>query len=241
MFTEDEIRAMLGADVRDNDGSPIGIIGQVWLDTAGTPAWVGVRIDPSRPEETLMPLAEASFTDGTLRTPYGKSLVLAAPHVDIDTEHPWDSAGLQSLYEHYALTPDTTVPRTASGTDDNAMTRSEERLRVDMQQHPTGKVRLRKHIVTDYVTTPVRREELRVEHVPLDETDEGQPISQAPYTDAGEAEAEAEAILYAERPVVTMETVPVERVSLHKHTVTEQQTLGGEIRKEHIELDLPDE
>jgi stress response protein YsnF len=47
--------------------------------------------------------------------------------------------------------------------------------------------------------------------------------------------------LHAERPVVTTETVPVERVRIGKETVTEQQTVTGEVRKEQIEADLPDE
>jgi hypothetical protein len=37
-----------------------------------------------------------------------------------------------------------------------------------------------------------------------------------------------------------MEIVPVERVRLGKETVTEQQTVGGRVRKERIEADLPD-
>jgi stress response protein YsnF len=37
--------------------------------------------------------------------------------------------------------------------------------------------------------------------------------------------------------VVDTEAVPVERVRLGKQTVTEQQTVGGEVRKEEIELD----
>jgi stress response protein YsnF len=41
--------------------------------------------------------------------------------------------------------------------------------------------------------------------------------------------------------VVDAEAVPVERVRLGKQTVTEQQTVAGEVRKERIEADLPDE
>jgi stress response protein YsnF len=37
--------------------------------------------------------------------------------------------------------------------------------------------------------------------------------------------------------VVDTEAVPVERVRLGKQTVTDQQTVGGEGRKEEIELD----
>ena len=46
-----------------------------------------------------------------------------------------------------------------------------------------------------------------------------------------------EVTLHADRPVTTTETVPVERVRLGKETVTEQETVGGQVRKEEIELD----
>ena len=43
----------------------------------------------------------------------------------------------------------------------------------------------------------------------------------------------------AERPVVTTEAVPVERVRLGTETVTQKQTVTGDIRKEQIEVDDP--
>jgi len=45
--------------------------------------------------------------------------------------------------------------------------------------------------------------------------------------------------LTAERPVVTTEAVPVERVRLGTETVTQKQTVTGDIRKEQIEVDNP--
>jgi hypothetical protein len=41
--------------------------------------------------------------------------------------------------------------------------------------------------------------------------------------------------------VVTTETVPVERTGLAKQTVTEQQTVGGKVRNERIELHPPEQ
>jgi len=45
--------------------------------------------------------------------------------------------------------------------------------------------------------------------------------------------------LTAERPVVTTEAVPVERVRLGTETVTQKQTVTGDIRKEQIDVDNP--
>lgn len=50
-------------------------------------------------------------------------------------------------------------------------------------------------------------------------------------------EEEHEVILHAELPVVATEAVPVERVRLGTETVTEQQNVTGEVRKEQIEVE----
>ncbi len=55
------------------------------------------------------------------------------------------------------------------------------------------------------------------------------------------SEAEHEMTLHAEEPVVSKETVPVERVRASKETRTEQRTVGGRTRKERIELEEDDD
>jgi uncharacterized protein (TIGR02271 family) len=70
---------------------------------------------------------------------------------------------------------------------------------------------------------------------------EREPITDANRGDAYDgpaiSEEEHEVTLHAERPVVETEAVAVERVRLGKETVTDQETVGGEVRKEEIELD----
>ena len=122
-------------------------------------------------------------------------------------------------------------------TGDDAMTRSEERLTVSTETEEAGRARLRKYVVTErqQVEIPLQREEVRVEREPITEANRGAAFAGPDLT-----ESEYEVTLRAERPVVETETVPVERVRLGKETVTEQQTVGGEVRKERIEADLPD-
>jgi Domain of unknown function (DUF2382) len=63
-----------------------------------------------------------------------------------------------------------TVGRDVSGpTTDDAMTRSEEELRVGTSQRERGRVRLRKYVTTEHeqITVPVQREEVRVEREPI--------------------------------------------------------------------------
>ncbi|MDI6105999.1 YsnF/AvaK domain-containing protein [Actinoplanes sp. NEAU-A12] len=76
------------------------------------------------------------------------------------------------------------------------------------------------------VSVPVTREEVRLEREPITSGNRD-----AAYTGPDLTESEHEVTLHAERPVLNTETVPVERVKLGKETVTEQQTVGGEVRK----------
>ena len=128
-----------------------------------------------------------------------------------------------------------TVGHDTSGpTTDNAMTRSEEQLRVGTQQVEAGRARLRKYVVTENVTTtvPVSHEEVRIEREPITDANVGNALDGPAIS-----EEEHEVVLHAERPVVAKEAVPVERVRLDTQTVTEQETVTDTVRKEQIEAD----
>ncbi len=132
---------------------------------------------------------------------------------------------------------DTAVGRDTSGlTTDDAMTRSEERLQVGTQQVETGRARLRKRIVTEQVSTtvPVTRDEVVVEREPITEANMPKAMDGPALS-----EEEHEVVLNAEQPVVTKETVAVERVKLGTQTVTEQQQVNEQVRKEQIETEDP--
>jgi uncharacterized protein (TIGR02271 family) len=132
-----------------------------------------------------------------------------------------------------------TVGHDTSGpTTDDAMTRSEERLNVGTERQATGRARLRKYVTTENVTktVPVQREEVRVEREPITDANRAAALRGPDIS-----EEEHEVILHEERPVVDKETVPVERVRLDKDTVTDQETVTEEVRKERIDTDGIDE
>ena len=79
---------------------------------------------------------------------------------------------------------------------------------------------------------PVTREEVRLEREPITDANVGDALDGPAIS-----EEEHEVTLHAERPVVTTEAMPVERVRLGKETVTDQETVSGEVRKEQIEMD----
>ena len=123
---------------------------------------------------------------------------------------------------------------TSGPTTDDAMTVSEERLNVGTQQREAGRARLRKYVVTENVTqtVPVRREEVRVEREPITDANRDEALGGPDIS-----EEEHEVVLHEERPVVEKEAVPVERVRLGTETVTEQQTVDEEVRKERVDVD----
>ncbi len=256
MITANDLSRLTGSDVYGADDSKIGTAGQVYLDAdSGAPEWVAVRTGLFGTKESFVPLADASFSGDTVRVPYDKDKVKNAPQIDADGD--LTNAEEDELYRYYGIAStggrvDTesttgfagttgyqsdreTVGHDTSGpTTDDAMTRSEERLVAGTRREEVGRARLRKYIVTEeqQVSVPVSREEVRLEREPITDANVGQALDGPAIS-----EEEHEVTLSAERAVVDTEAVPVERVRLNKETVTEQQTVTGQVRKEQIELD----
>jgi uncharacterized protein (TIGR02271 family) len=130
---------------------------------------------------------------------------------------------------------DTAVGRdTAGPTTDDAMTRSEEELRVGTTQRERGRARLRKYVTTEQqqVTVPVQREEVRVEREPITDANLGAATSGPAIS-----EQEHEVTLREEEVVVDKRAVPKERVRLDTETVTDERQVSEEVRKEQIEVE----
>jgi uncharacterized protein (TIGR02271 family) len=243
---------LVGSQVVDSGRQRIGKVGQVFLDDeTSTPQWITVQTGLFGTKESFVPLAGAQLAgDGDLQVPYAKDQVKDAPSVDAEAGHLSETEEA-ALYRYYGLgqtesfgtsgdtyetqarTSDTGYD-TSDPTTDDAMTRSEERLRAGTERVEAGRARLRKYVVTEQqqVSVPVTREEVRVEREPITDGNVGQAM-------AGPAlsEEEHEVVLKEERPVVTTEAVPVERVRLGKHTVESEETVRADVRKERIEVD----
>ena len=156
-----------------------------------------------------------------------------AGYVDRDRDVVGDRAGYVDRARDVVGDRDVVGHDTSGPTTDRSMTRSEEQLRVGTETQEAGRARLRKYVVTEQqnVSVPVSREEVRLEREPITDANRGDA-----YDGPAISEEEHEVVLHAERPVVDTEAVAVERVRLGKETVTETETVGGEIRKERIEL-----
>jgi uncharacterized protein (TIGR02271 family) len=239
----DTVRGWQGRTLVDRDGNRIGSIDAIYLDDqTGQPEWALVNTGLFGTKSSFVPLAQATQTGDEVRVPYDKQLVNDAPRVDPDRH--LSEAEERQLWRHYGLDYDRTTRRRATGRDtvgrdtsgpttDEAMTRSEEELRVGTASRERGRVRLRKYVTTEQVqqTVPVRREQARVEREPitdanLDAATSGPEIS----------EEEHEVILREEEPVVQKRVVPKERVRLDKDTVTDEERVAEQVRKEQIDV-----
>jgi uncharacterized protein (TIGR02271 family) len=259
MLTTHDITSLRGCDVLDRDGDKIGKLDEVYLDNdTGEPEF-GLVSGGLFGGSHFVPLAEAHSEGGTLRVPYEKSQVKDAPGVRADEQLSQDEE--QRLYRHYGLAygerrsesglPEgrrgddivsaagtgTTTGRTETGRGargDEAMTRSEEEMRVGTQSREAGRARLRKWVSSETVseTVPVQREQARVEREPITDTNRDAALRGPDIS-----EAEHEVTLMEEQPVVEKRTVPRERVRLDKEAVTDEQEVTGEVRKEHIEVE----
>jgi uncharacterized protein (TIGR02271 family) len=247
MPTTPDVRSWIDQDLVDSHQDKIGKITEVYVDReTGEPKFVAVKTGLLGSKSSLVPIEEGRGHGDHVAVPYSKDQVKDAPNIDADAE--LSEAEEQRLYEHYGLQyaayngpdhddigRDTRRERDLSGSDeDDAMTRSEEELRVGTTSRESGRARLRKFVVTEQVekTVPVQREEVRVEREPITDANvdhalDGPDIS----------EDEHEVVLHAEEPVVETRAVPKERVRLETDTVTDEETVSEEVRKERIDVE----
>jgi uncharacterized protein (TIGR02271 family) len=250
-----------GRDVLSADEEKIGKVKEIYEDQrTGKPEWALVTSGLFGTQSHFVPLAGAEPRGEAVRVRVSKDQVKESPTT---SEGELSEEEERHLFEHYGVpyteegsvtaegaprpeagdgdgsplgdADDRSVGHDVSGPNtDDAMTRSEEELRVGKAQREAGRARLRKYVVTEQVqtTVPVQREEVRVEREPvtdanLDQALDGPEIS----------EEEHEVVLHEEVPVVDKEVAPKERVSLQKDVQTEEREISEELRKERIETD----
>jgi uncharacterized protein (TIGR02271 family) len=241
-----------GRNIVGSDGEKIGKLSEVYDDReTGEPEWATVSGGLFGTKSNFVPLAGASPAGEDVRVQVTKAQVKDAPGVETDGE--LSEQDEQRLFEHYGVPYTSAGSTTAQGqpnggqtaqrgegydtsgpNTDEAMTRSEEELRVGKRQAETGRARLRKYVVTENVTqtVPVSHEEVRIEREPITEANRGAALEGPEIS-----EEEHEVILHEEEPVVEKRTVPKERVRLDTETVTEEREVSEQVRKEQFETD----
>ena len=244
-----------GRAAADHSGARIGTVEDVYLDRrSGEPefALVSNGLRPGEgTQQTIVPLAGSRSDGDTLLLGFSRDQIAGAALYDGEDELTPEME--DDIYSHFRATrpdleaqteplprpdepppPPPPPPATEPPAEEQSMTRYEEQVEVDKTTVPRERVRMRKHVVTEevQVTVTLRREELRIEREPVTDPD-GVDIEQG-----GEiGEAEFDFFLLAERPVVSTEVVPVERVKVTKDVVTEEELVAEQVRKERIDVD----
>ena len=241
-----------GRQLLDAEGGKVGTIEALFRDEdTQQPEWAAVKTGMFGTKLSFVPIQGAEPTGEDLRVPFSKDQIKDAPKID-DSEGQLSQEEEAKLYDHYGMSygesrSDSGLPEGSAGagngatgrdvsgpTTDDAMTRSEEELRVGTAERESGRVRLRKYVVTEQVqqTVPVRREEVRVEREPITDGNVDQAL------DGPEiSEEEHEVVLHEEEPVVEKRTVPKERVRLEKDSHTDDVEVSEEVRKERIDAE----
>jgi uncharacterized protein (TIGR02271 family) len=254
MHTREDVQTWRGLTAVDANGEKVGKIDEIYFDrSSGEPEWATVNTGLFGMRTSFVPLSGAESDDDGVRLAPTKDQIKDAPNLDADGELSTEEE--QRLYEHYGrgdygdwdgesdrtdhmLDGDdaraTTGRDTSGRTTDDAMTRSEEELRVGTERREAGRARLRKYVVTEEVTkrVPVQREEVRIEREPITDANRDSAL------DGPEiSEEEHEVVLHEETPVVEKQAVPKERVRMETDTRTGEETVSDEVRKERIEAD----
>src|SRR3954449_12743551 len=154
--------------------------------------------------------------------------------VDTDYDRTDSTTGYSDTDREFTGTERSAGHDVSGPNTDEAMTRSEEQVRVGTTQEQAGRARLRKYVVTEQEThtVPVRKEKAVLETEPITDANVGEATSGPDIS-----EEEHEVTLREERAVVSKEATPVERVRLGTEEVTEEQTVTEDVRKERIEAE----
>jgi uncharacterized protein (TIGR02271 family) len=217
----DRADALYGRTVYSSDGEKLGTVDDVLVDDRGEPVYIETKKGLFSGKRHVVPVSGMAASGDDLTVAYTKEQLENAPSFDDEVDYERE----RQLGSYY-------------GTDvrdwDDAMTRSEEELRVGTRQVEAGRVRLRKWIETEPAseTVTTRRETARVEREPITDANVGKATSGPELS-----EQEHEVTLTAEEAVAEKRTVPKERVRLETDTVTEEETVSDEIRKERIEVE----
>src|SRR6266581_375736 len=215
----DTVRAWEGRTMLDRDGDRIGTIDAIYLDDqTGQLEWALVCTGLFGGKATFVPLARATQTGAGVQVPYSKQLVKDAPQVYVD-QH-LSGAEEQQLWRHYGMKYETADRHVATG--DDATNRGT--VGRDVSGPTTDDAMTRSGEELRVGTTQRERGRVRLrKYVTTEHVQQTVPVQRE------------------EAPVVEKRAVPRERVRLDGDTVTGEERVAEQVRKEQIEVHDQDE
>ncbi|MDT0274358.1 PRC-barrel domain-containing protein [Blastococcus goldschmidtiae] len=261
MVSERDVSAAIGSTAYGSDGESVGTVETFYTDDrTGATTWVSVSSGLLGRKQVIAPAWDATFVDGRLQLSVPADAVSSAPRMGGEHLSPEDEEALRRHYARGVTSRGDDAERLSSvdgaadepapsqdvaGPGDGTMVRSEEQLRVATERVVDRRMRVVKYVVTEevQVTVPVRREEIRIEEVPGGGPDdgglvtEGDALHDGPAAGSVPGQLPEEIVLHAERPVVTVEVVPVERVRLRTEVVAGQTSVTETVEREQVTVD----
>jgi uncharacterized protein (TIGR02271 family) len=245
-------------EVYDQNYEKIGKVDDLFVDEQDNPEYIGVKMGFLGTRSTLIPMDIVRVNDERhfAQVAADKETVKDGPTYDDDQDitpefenEVYSYYGLQrttTMGEHRAYggyyaqgTAGTTTPRTTLGAtgrtdlpeeDEVRVRRVEEELVAGTREREVGAVRVRKRVVTEHqrMEVPTRREEVRVERVPV----EGEVASEVEI-------GEDEVVIPVSEEEVVVEKRPVakEEIRIHKEVVEDTEVVEEDVRREEVDID----
>lgn len=251
---------LIGFQVQDAGGRDVGKVHNLWVDDRGQPMFLGVKTGWLFGKNHIVPVGSAEVNERreVVRVPFSEETIKNAPSfdenadisdsdeqtislhygIDLSTRR---SAGSGTSHEQTGLATTDVIPestvRTTEGelTGERTIGLKEEQVKIGKREIESGGVRLRKVVRTETVNQPVelRREEIVIERVPVNETTQ----AATGVTAEGFKEEDIFIPLRREEPVVQKAAILREQVRVGKRAELEHQEVSEQVRREELEID----
>ena len=235
--------------VYDQYYEKIGKVDDLFINEAGQPEYIGVKMGLFGTKSTLIPFEVVRVNDRRklVEVAADRDLIQEAPTFDDDQEITPELEG--RIRRHFGLTGPTagtdrdtgvgttaghvptTPPRTGvSDEEELRVQRAEEELKVGTRKREVGKVRVHKRVRTERerLRVPKRREEITVERV---------PVGDEPSPEVEIADEEIRVPVIEEEVVVEKRPVAKEEIRIRKEIVEDSEVIEEEVRREEIDID----
>jgi uncharacterized protein (TIGR02271 family) len=237
-----------GYEVYDPRGEKIGKVDDLFVDENDQPEYIGVKMGFLGTRSTLIPMDVVRVNDERqlVEVAADKDTVKAGPTFDDDKDitpqfedEVYSYYGLQrateerGAYSAYYGEETTTGEAPAADVADEEelrVQRTEEELRAGTTEREAGALNVRKRVRTDRqrMEVPTRREEVRVDRVPVEEgeTSEaeiGEDEIRVPVTE--------EEVVSEKRPVAK------EEVRVRKDVVEDTEVVEEDVRREEVDVE----
>jgi len=239
MFTQDQIRSLVGATAYDSDGDKIGKVGHVYFDDeTDQPKWVTVNTGLFGLNESFVPLAGAESRGEDVVVRYDKATVKDAPNVS--AEGHLSAQEEEQLYRHYGLDYGTSGGGEYATSGTTGRTGTAGTTGTDTEYAGTagtlggdrsGRHELRDSDRTDYQATSATGTGTGTDYDSGRSGFEGRGHdTSGPNTDEAMTRSE-------ERLNVGTETREAGRARLRKHVVTEHQQVQVPVSHEEVRVE----